>query len=144
MPSHPIRRAPRGVRAIAIIFALCAVYLGIIGLLVLFRPGSVSMTAGAPLLFGLELAGPYMFLLMALVGGAVAWGLLRLNNVTRHIAMLIAIAGVVMLVPPVSAAAALVQPQALAIGGFGISIRVIIAWYLSRGHIAEDFRRVRS
>ena len=141
MPSHPIRRAPRGVRAIAIIFALCAVYLGIIGLLVLFRPGSVSMTAGAPLLFGLELAGPYMFLLMALVGGAVAWGLVTLNNITRHVAVLIAICGVVMLIPPVSAATALVQPRALALGGLGIIVRVIIVWYLSQRHVADEFRK---
>ena len=135
---------PGGIRAIAIIFAACGAYLGIVGLLMLVRPGSVSMTAGAPLLFGLELAGPYMFLLMALVGGAVAWGLIRLNNVTRHIAMLIAITGVVMLVPPVSAATVLVQPRALVFGGLGIIVRVIIAWYLAQGHIAEEFRKVRS
>jgi hypothetical protein len=132
---------PAGVRTIAVIFALCGVYLGIVGLLILVRPGSVSMTAGAPLLFGLELAGPYMFLLMAAVGGAVAWGLIRLNNIMRHVAMLIAITGVVMLVPPVSAATALVQPRALIFGGLGIIIRVVIAWYLAQGHIAEQFRK---
>ena len=131
-------------KTIAITFSLCAAYLGIVGLLMLIRPGLISMTAGAPLLFGLELAGPYMFLLMALVGGAVAWGLIRLNNITRHVAMLIAITGVVMLVPPVSAAAALVQPKALIFGGLGIIVRVVIAWYLARGHVAEEFRRVRS
>lgn len=98
------------------------------------------MTAGAPLLFGLELAGPYMFLLMALVGGAVAGGLTRLNNITRYVAILIAITGVVMLIPPVSVATALVQPRALVSGGLGIIVRVIIAWYLSRGHIADEFR----
>ena len=131
-------------KTIAITFSLCAAYLGIVGLLMLIRPGFISMTAGAPLLFGLELAGPYMFLLMALVGGAVAWGLIRLNNITRHVAMLIAITGVVMLVPPVSAAAALVQPKALIFGGLGIIVRVIIAWYLAQGHVAEEFRRVKS
>jgi hypothetical protein len=99
------------------------------------------MTAGAPLLFGLELAGPYMFLLMALVGAAVAWGLIRLNNITRHIAMLIAITGIVMLVPPVSAATVLVQPRALVFGGLGIIVRVIIAWYLAQGHISKEFKR---
>lgn len=85
-----------------------------------------------------------MFLLTALVGGAVAWGLMRLNNITRHIAMLIAITVVVMLVPPVSVATALVQPRALIFGGIGIIIRVIIAWYLSQGHIADEFKKVRS
>jgi hypothetical protein len=142
--THERQSAPGGVRTIAIIFAVCAAYLGIIGLLMLVRPGSVSMTAGAPLLFGLELAGPYMFFLMALLGGAVAWGLIRLNNIARHIAMLIAITGVVMLVPPVSAATVLAQPRPLVFGGLGIIVRVIIAWYLAQGHIAEEFRKARS
>ena len=58
-----------------------------------------------------------MFLLIAIIiGGTVAWGLLRLSNIARRATLLIAIAGVVMLVPPVSAATIMVQPKALAIG----------------------------
>jgi len=131
---------PNGVRAIATLFALCGIYLAIAGVLMLVRPGAISMSAGAPLLFGLELAGPYMFLLMALLGGGVAWGLLELNNIIRHAALLIAIAGIVMLVPSVSAATVMVQPKALAFGGLGIIVRVIVAWYLSRGEIADQFK----
>ena len=107
----------------------------------LVHPGLLGMSVGAPLLFGLELAGPYMFLLMAAVGGAIAWGLMKRNNIVRHAAILIAIAGVVMLVPSVSAAAMMVQTKALAFGGLGIIVRVIVAWYLSQGHIADEFRR---
>jgi hypothetical protein len=128
------------VRAIAALFALCGTYLGIVGGLMLLRPGTISMSAGAPLLFGLELAGPYMFLLMAVVGGGVAWGLVRLNNIVRHAAQLIAIAGIVMLVPSVSAATVTVQPKALAFGGLGIIMRVMVAWYLSRGEIVDQFK----
>jgi len=131
---------PNGVRAIATLFALCGIYLAIAGVLMLVRPGAISMSAGAPLLFGLELAGPYMFLLMALLGGGVAWGLLELNNIIRHAALLIAIAGIVMLVPSVSAATVMVQQKALAFGGLGIIVRVIVAWYLSRGEIADQFK----
>jgi hypothetical protein len=140
MPDNPTNPAPNGVRAIAALFALSAIYLGIAGGLMLFRPGTVSMSAGAPLLFGLELAGPYMFLLMAVVGGGVAWGLVELNNIVRHAALLIAIAGIVMLVPSVSAATVTVQPKALAFGGLGIIVRVMVAWYLSRGEIVEQFK----
>ena len=132
---------PAGVRGIATLFALCGVYLGLSGLLMLVRPGLLGMSVGAPLLFGLELAGPYMFLLMAAVGGAIAWGLTKRNNIVRHAAILIAIAGVVMLVPSVSAAAVMVQTKALAFGGLGIIVRVMVAWYLSQGHIADEFRR---
>jgi hypothetical protein len=140
MPDNPTNPAPNGVRAIAALFALSAIYLGIAGGLMLFRPGTVSMSAGAPLLFGLELAGPYMFLLMAVVGGGVTWGLVELNNIVRHAALLIAIAGIVMLVPSVSAATVTVQPKALAFGGLGIIVRVMVAWYLSRGEIVEQFK----
>ncbi|MBZ5655218.1 MAG: hypothetical protein LAO56_08050 [Acidobacteriia bacterium] len=132
---------PSGLRAIATLFALCGAYLGLGGLLMLVRPGLLGMSVGAPLLFGLELSGPYIFLLMAAVGCAIAWGLVKRNNLARHAAILIAIAGVVMLVPPVSAAAVMVQTKALAWGGLGIIVRVMVAWYLSQAHIADEFRR---
>jgi hypothetical protein len=132
---------PSGVRAIAWLFGICALYLAVCGGLLLLRPGTISMTAGALLLFGLELAGPYMFLLMALAGAGIAWGLMERNNIVRHAAVLIAIAGIVMLVPSVSSATAMVQPKALAFGGLGIIVRVIVAWYLSRGEVADAFRR---
>jgi hypothetical protein len=98
------------------------------------------MSAGAPLLFGLELAGPYMFLLTAAIAAGVAWGVFELNNIVRRVASLIAITGVVMLVPSVSDATVMVQPKALAFGGLGIMVRVIVAWYLSRTDVADAFR----
>lgn len=140
MTDNPASPIPNGVRAIAALFALCAIYLGIAGALMLLRPGTIAMSAGAPLLFGLELSGPYMFLLMAIVGGGVAWGLLELNNIIRHAAVLIAITGIVMLVPSVSAATVMVQPKALVFGALGIIVRVMVAWYLSRGEVADQFK----
>jgi hypothetical protein len=137
---HPDKLVPGGVRAIAALFFFCAIYLAIAGVLMLLRPGKISLSAGAPLLFGLELAGPYMFLLAAVVGGGVAWGLIELNNIVRHAAILIAIAGIVMLVPSVSGATAAAQPKGLAFGGLGIIVRVIVAWNLSREEVAEAFR----
>jgi hypothetical protein len=131
---------PAGVRAIAGLFALCGIYLAICALLMLARPELISMTVGAPLLFGLELAGPYMFLLIALAAGAIAWGLLRFNNIMRHAAILAACAGIVMLVPPVSGAVVAVQPKGLVLGGLGVIIRVMVAWYLSQAHIADQFK----
>ena len=141
MTSNRANPVPNGVGAIVILFTLCAIYLVIVGALMLLRPGTVAMSVGAPLLFGLELSGPYMFLLTAVVGGGVAWGLLELNNIVRHTAVLIAIAGIVMLVPSVSAATVMVQPKALAFGGLGIIVRVMVAWYLSQGEVADQFKR---
>ena len=125
----------------AALFFFCAIYLAIAGVSMLLRPGKISLSAGAPLLFGLELAGPYMFLLAAFVGGGVAWGLIELNHLVRHAAILIAITGIVMLVPSISAATATTQPKALAFGGLGIIVRVIVAWSLSREEVAEAFHR---
>jgi len=131
---------PNGVRAIAALFGICVLYLAAAGAVMLLRPGTIALSRGAPLLFGLELAGPYMFLLAAVVGGAVGWGLFALNNLMRRAALLIALTGIVMLVPSVSAATVMVQPKALAIGGLGIIVRVMVAWYLSRPEVADQFR----
>jgi hypothetical protein len=130
---------PAGLRAIAALFALCGMYLGAVGLLMLVRPGLVGMSAGAPLLFGLELAGPFMFLLMSALAGMISFGLMRRFTLSRHAAIMVAIAGIVMLVPSVSAAATTIQPGALIRGGAGIIIRVIVAWHLSRRETAEEF-----
>ena len=140
MTDNSANPVPKGVRAVAALFAACGIYLATAGAWMLLRPGAIGMSAGAPLLFGLELAGPYMFLLMAVLGGGVAWGLMELINIMRHAAMLIAIAGIVMLVPSVSAATVMVQPKALAFGGLGIIVRVIVAWYLSRAEVADQFK----
>jgi hypothetical protein len=136
----PANPPPDGVRAIAALFAVTGLYLGIAGAIMLVSPDAISILAGAFFMFGLERYGPYMFLLMTLVGGGIAWGLLKLNNIVRHIAMLIAIAGIVLLVPFVSAATVMVKSAALAVGGLGIIVRVIVVWYLSRGDIAEQFK----
>ncbi len=88
---------PAGVTAVAAVFLLSGAYLLVVGLIMLARPGLVSMAAGAALLGGLELAGPYMFLLAAAVGVTVAIGLWWLRKWARWLAILIAMIGVVML-----------------------------------------------
>jgi hypothetical protein len=129
---------PTGVIVVAIVFFLAAAYLGFISLVMLASPGAVSMTLGAPLLGGLELAGPYMFLLMAAVGVLIGWGLWRLNNWARRAAIVVGFIGVIMLVPGVSAAAADFRASLLW-GGLGIVVRVMIVWYLYQAPVAERF-----
>jgi hypothetical protein len=141
--NNPANQMPNGVRAIAALFGLCALYLAIAGIVMLLRPGTIALSSGAPLLFGLELDGPYMFLLTAAIGGGVVWGLLKLNNIVRHTASLIAVAGIVMLIPSVSAATVLVQFKPLALGGFGIIVRAMVVWYLSQEEVANQFKAPR-
>ena len=131
---------PIGVTAIAILFFLAAAYLSVIGAVMLVSPGAVSMALGSPLLSGLELAGPYMFLLMGGAGALIGWGLLRLNNWARRAAIVVGFIGVVMLVPGVSAAAVDFRASLLW-GGLGIIVRVMIVWYLFQAPVRERFSR---
>ena len=85
----PVER-PAGVTAVAAAFSVAAAYLLAVGLTMLARPGLVSMAVGAELLGGLELAGSYMFLLIAALGGIIALGLWRLYRWARWLAMLVA------------------------------------------------------
>jgi len=130
---------PTGVTAVAAAFLLAALYLLVAGLAMLARPGVFGMSAGAELLGGLELAGPYMFLLVAGVGAAVALGLWRLHRWARWAAIFLALSGVVMLVPSVSAAVFDFQITKLASGGLGVIVRTMIVWYLFQESAMDAF-----
>jgi hypothetical protein len=132
---------PAGVAVIASLFLLTAIYLLILGAVMLVRPGTVSLMLGSPLLGGLELAGPYMFLLFGAAGVAVGWGLLHRQNWARRIAIVLAIAGMALLVPDVSSAVADFRFGTLLWGGVGVIVRVIVAWYLYQTPVAETFAR---
>ncbi len=105
----------------------------------LARPGLVSMAAGAELLGGLELAGPYMFLLVGGLGAVIALGLWRLHRWARWLAILAAMIGVVMLLPSVSSAMLDFRIGKLVWEGFGTIVRVMIVWYLFQEPVGEAF-----
>lgn len=132
-------KLPAGVATTAAIFFLSSAYLLFLGVARLASPDSVSLSSGAPLLHGLELAGPYAFLLAGAFATLVAYGLLRLNNFARRAAIAIAVAGMVMLLPKVSAAATDLSPRFFLAGSM-IVIRMMIAWYLWQRSTAEKFR----
>ena len=130
---------PAGVAAVAAAFLLTAAYLLAVGLTMLASPGLVSMAAGAELLGGLELAGPYMFLLTAALGAVIALGLWRLHRWARWLAILVAMIGVVMLLPAVSSAMLDFRIGTLASGGLGVIVRTMIVWYLFQGPVGDAF-----
>lgn len=130
---------PAGVTAVAAAFLLAAAYLLAVGLTMLARPGLVSMAAGAELLGGLELAGPYMFLLIGALGGVIALGLWRLHGWARWLAILAAMIGVAMLLPSVSSAVLDFRIAKLASGGLGVIVRTLIVWYLLQQPAREAF-----
>jgi hypothetical protein len=134
---------PTGVTAIAIIFFAAGAYLCVLGVVMLASPGTISMAMGASLMSGLELAGPYMFLLVAAVAAVIGWGLLGMYNWARRLAIVAAFAGFVMLIPTVSAAL-LSLSWSLVWGGLGIIVRMAVAWYLWQTPVAEQFSKLFS
>src|SRR5579862_47957 len=95
---------PAGVTVISILFFAAALYLWTIGLVKLLAPNAITLMSGAQLMYGLELAGPYMALLVGSAWALVGWGLFRLHNWARWAAMLVMIIGVAWLVPKISMA----------------------------------------
>jgi len=68
---------------------------------------------------------------------------MRLNKWARRAAILIAMIGVVVLVPSVSSAVIGLQIKSLAIrGGLGVMMRVMIVWYLYQETVAAEFTRI--
>jgi hypothetical protein len=130
---------PTGVTAVAITLFLCAGYLIAIGVVKIVWPEAVSLSLGAPLLHGLEISGPYMFLIVAAVAAIVGFGLLRLKNLARRATAMLAIAGIIMLIPKFSADSAELSWRLLE-SGFAVVIRVVIVWYLWQNSTAEKFR----
>ena len=132
---------PIGVSLIAALFLLTSAYLIVVGAVMLLSPGAISMSSGADLLGGLEVAGPFMFLLIALVATAIGVGLLRLHNWARRLAILTTLLGMVLLLPSVSSAVLDFRISKLVWGGLGVMVRAMIVWYLYQQPVKEVFIR---
>jgi len=127
-----------GVIAVATAFCLAGAYLCALGLAMLAWPGAVSMALGAPLLNGLELAGPYMFLLIGGLGGVIGWGLWRRNNWARRVAILAGLIGMAMMLPALSVAVMNFR-LSLLVPCLGVLLRMLIVWYLYQAPVTEWF-----
>jgi len=126
---------PKALTAIASLFALIAAYLWAIGAIKLAAPGVISLMAGRHFLYGLELAGPYMMLLGGSVYALVAWGLFRLQNWARWIALLLIVISTASLIPKISMAELGVP---ILWYGLQIALRVAIGWYLAQAPAVID------
>jgi hypothetical protein len=129
---------PGGVIAIAVLSFAVAAYLAAVGVLKLLWPDAISLSLGAPFLHGLELWGPYMFLIAAAADAAIAIGLLRLNNIARRFAIVVTVADIVLLIPKVSAETGDFSPRFF-LAAAAVVMRVMIVWYLWQSSTAERF-----
>jgi ABC-type dipeptide/oligopeptide/nickel transport system permease component len=123
------------VTAIAVLFWLAAIYLGTIGLVKLFAPNAIWLMAGARLMYTLELAGPYMALLIGAGYALVGWGLFRLHSWARWVAMLVMTLGIAVLVPKISMAELGVP---ILWYGLQIALHAAAAWYLAQAPAVID------
>jgi len=126
---------PTGVTIIAILFCAAGGYLWIVGAIQLISPGTLSLMAGKQFMYGLELAGPFMALLIGAVYALIGWGLFRLQKWSRWAAMIVMAIGIGWLVPKISMAELGVPVFWY---GFQISLRVALAWYLSQAPSVVD------
>ena len=126
---------PAGVTIISAFFFLAALYLWAIAVLKLLAPNAISLMAGAPFMFGLDLAGPYMALLVGGGWAIVALGLFRLHRWARWAAMLVMTISIASLVPKISSAE--IGGQLLWYG-LQIALRAAVAWYLVQAPAVID------
>ena len=126
---------PKGLTAIASLFALIAAYLWGIGAIKLASPSAISLMAGRHFLYGLELAGPYMMLLGGSVYALIAWGLFRLQNWARWTAMLLIVISTASLIPKISMAELGIP---ILWYGLQIALRIAIGWYLAQAPAVID------
>ena len=126
---------PTGVTIIAIFFGAAGLYLWIVGAVQLLSPGTLSLMAGKQFMYGLELAGPFMALLIGAVYALIGWGLFRLQKWSRWAAMIVMAIGIGWLVPKISMAELGIPVFWY---GFQIALRVALAWYLSQAPSVVD------
>jgi len=126
---------PAGVTAVAALFLLAALYLWTIAAVKVLAPNAISLMSGAPLMYGLELAGPFMALLIGAGYALIGWGLFRLNNWARWAAMLVMTIGIGSLVPKISMAEIGVP---ILWYGLQIALRAAAAWYLAQSPAVVD------
>ena len=129
---------PAVVTAISVVFFLAAIYLWTIGVVKLLAPNAISLMSASQLMYGLELAGPYMALLVGSGWALVGWGLFRLHNWARLATVVAMILGIAWLVPKISAAELGVP---LLWEGLQIALRAAAAWYLAQSPaVIESFK----
>ena len=126
---------PAGVTAISVLFFLGAICLWTIAAVKLIAPNAISLMSGSQLMYGLELAGPYMALLVGSGYALIGWGLFRIHNWARWAAMLVITIGVASLVPKISMAE-LGAP--ILWYGLQIALRAAAAWYLAQAPAVID------
>jgi uncharacterized membrane protein len=129
---------PPGVTLIAAAHVLVAMIAFVIAIGTFL--GRMPLASGAFLVGGeLETAGPILFLLITIVFLIAAAGLWKLRNWSRHLAIGLAIIGLIQVTPAISSAVADGRIVAIVREGAQIIVRVIVIWYLLQEPVRDQF-----
>src|SRR5215472_2493136 len=126
---------PIVITIVSLLLCAAALYLWIVGTTLLIWPGTLSLMSGRQLMHGLELAGPFMMLLVGLAYALAGWGIFRLKNWARVIVILLIVIRVAALVPKISMAELGVPVLWY---GLQIALQVALAWYLAQAPSVID------
>lgn len=131
----PFMPRPTVVTIISLLLFAAALYLWIVGTTLLIRPGTISLMSGNQLMHGLELAGPFMMLLVGTGYAVAGLGLFCLHNWARVAVILLMILRVAGLVPTISMA-----QLGVPIFWYGLQIALTVAagWYLAQAPSVID------
>lgn len=140
--SSELDSRPTGITTIA---ALCVIVaIASLGFAALLFTGRVPLSAGAALIGGgLEQLGPIAFILYAVLLLALAAGLAQRWNWARRATVLLAVAGIALVVPAISSAVMDSRILAIAREGLQIIVRVIVVFYLNQEPVKEWFLQPR-
>jgi hypothetical protein len=129
MNSAGVKRRPIPVTLISAYFLFVAAYLWILATILILVPGKLSLMLGSRFMYGLELAGPYMMLLVGCAYALISWGLFRMYNWARWLAMLVIVLTIGDLVPAISSAQIGLRFLAC---GLEIAVFAAVGFYLAQ------------
>ena len=134
---------PAGVTVVAVV---CLLMSGLhLAFALLVWRGVVSVTSGAFLIgAGLELYGPMMFLIFAFLFARAGFGLLRLSQWSRYLAILLAGLGIYLLVPTLSYSVMEFRILAMLQDGAQVIIRAMVIWYMLQPPVRDAFAQVNN
>ena len=83
--------------------------------------------------------GPVLLVIASLLYALIGFGLLRLKNWARRLAIVVLAVGLYFLAPTISSAVMDLRFLAIVSNGAQIIVRVVVLWYLLQEKVAEEF-----
>jgi len=127
------------ISALSFLSSLAAVFLVVVGAVMLINADMFSFRIGATLLGGFETAGSYAFLLGGALYALTTYGLWTHRNWARRTVIAMATWGVFMAIPSASAAATEFNVVPLFLAGLPIIARVVVIFYLMQPPVTDAF-----